>query len=61
LNKSISGQAHWGRLQDRLIGVTTNGYCKRLDSVIPTKLLVGISMLLLQSSPRRTLTTLLLF
>ncbi|PIJ61463.1 hypothetical protein V513_08890 [Mesotoga sp. H07.pep.5.3] len=55
LNKIISGQAHWGRLQGRLIGMTTNGYSEKArDSVIPTKLLVGISMLLLHGSPRRT-------
>ncbi len=29
LNKSISGQAHWGRLQDRLSGITSNGYCEK--------------------------------
>ena len=38
LNKSISGQAHWGRLQGRLIGMTTNGYsekarCRHSDKV----------------------------
>ncbi|WP_289059790.1 hypothetical protein, partial [uncultured Mesotoga sp.] len=36
-------------------GLTKNGYSEKArDSVIPTKLLVGILILLLHGSPRRT-------
>ena len=42
-------------------GLARTAMPKTPNSVIPTKLLVGISILLLQGSPRRTVTTLLLF
>ncbi|RLL89185.1 hypothetical protein Y696_03760 [Mesotoga sp. H07pep.5.4] len=52
------GSWFFGTRSRNKFGMTINGYCERPDSVIPTKLLVGIWMLLLYRSnqERRTWT-----